>query len=257
MIKDLMTFNQSLSTPETKEFLQQYLTLGKCDLFFADKAILFEGTVERILLPIFIEKIESGSSCELSKQYISSIEVGGAYISKFKELLEFLELKALIITDIDAVDKDDNFKKIEVGHGEKYVTSNVTLKSWIPAKEKIDDLLHPDVIQESSDGRILAVYQKNINPASDPLKCGRSFEEAFIIENASYLFANKEKLLSIMNHLKGYSDSDSIYSQSYEIQNFIDRNKKKTEFAFDLLNVKKDSWKVPSYIEEGLLWLAE
>lgn len=257
IVKDLMTFNQSFTVPETKKFLQQYLTLGKCDLFFADKAILFEGTVERILLPVFIKKIESGASCKLLKQYISSIEVGGAYISKFKELLEFLELKTLIITDIDSVDKEDHFKKAEVKCGEELVTSNVTLKSWIPAKDKIDDLLHPDVIQESSDGLIRVAYQKNVNPESEPLKCGRSFEEAFIIENTSYIFSNREDILSIQNHLKVYKDSDSILSQSYEIQNFIDRNKKKTEFAFDLLNIEKDSWKVPSYIEEGLIWLAQ
>ena len=257
IVKDLMTFNQNFTVPETKKFLQQYLTLGKCDLFFADKAILFEGTVERILLPVFIKKIESRASYKLLEQYISSVEVGGAYISKFKELLEFLELKTLVITDIDSVDKEDNFKKAEVKSGEELVTSNVTLKTWIPAKDKIDDLLRPDIIQESSDGLIRTVYQKNVNPENEPLKCGRSFEEAFIIENTSYIFANKEKLLSIKNHLNVYQNSDAIYSKSYEIQDFIDRNDKKTEFAFDLLNIKKDSWKVPSYIEEGLIWLAQ
>lgn len=256
IVKDLMTFNQNITVTETKKFLQQYLTLGKCDLFFADKAILFEGTVERILLPVFIEKIESEVSCKLSEQYISSIEVGGAYISKFKELLEFLELKTLIITDIDSVDKEDHFKKAEVKCGEGLVTSNVTLKAWIPAKDKIDDLLHPDIIQESSNGLIRVVYQKNVNLESEPLKCGRSFEETFIIKNASYIFTNREVLLSIKNYLNTYRDSDSIHSQSYEIQAFIDRNDKKTEFAFDLLNIEKDSWAVPSYIEEGLTWLA-
>jgi len=104
IVKDMMEFNKKLTEKETKEFLRQYLTLGKCDLFFADKAILFEGTVERILLPVFIEKIEKeNGACKLSEQYISSIEIGGAYISKFKELLEFLGIKTLIITDIDSV----------------------------------------------------------------------------------------------------------------------------------------------------------
>ena len=145
IVKDLMDFNKKLIQNETREFLQQYLTLGKCDLFFADKAILFEGTVERILLPVFIEKIEKDDlSCALSEQYISSIEVGGAYMSKFKELLEFLDIKTLIITDIDSVAADTK-EKVKVETGKGLLTCNVALKDWIPGKEKIDDLLSTTV----------------------------------------------------------------------------------------------------------------
>jgi len=261
-VKDLMLFNEKLTENETKEFLQQYLTLGKCDLFFADKAIFFEGTVERILLPVFIEKIEKEvKSYRLSEQYISSIEVGGAYISKFRELLEFLGLKTLIITDIDSVKKDTSKKKAsycktEVKSGEQLLTSNSTLKSWIPAKDKIDDLLSKDVVNESSDGLIRVTYQHNINPKEKPLKCGRSFEEAFVIDNYKYIFSEREKLLSIENQLKAYSNEQDILESSFDIQDFIDRNNKKTEFAFDLLNVNQDTWEVPTYIKEGLLWLA-
>lgn len=260
-IKDLMLFNEALTMKETKEFLQQYLTLGKCDLFFADKAIFFEGTVERILLPVFIEKVEREiSSYNLSKQYISSIEVGGAYISKFKELLAFLGLKTLIVTDIDSVKKDTSKEKVsyckaEVKSGDDLLTSNVTLKTWIPAKDKVDDLLNKDVIKESLDGLIRVAYQKNVSSGSNPLKCGRSFEEAFIIDNYKYIFAEKDKLLSIKNHLSSYSDEQGVLDGSFEIQEFIDRNNKKTEFAFDLLNIAQDNWQVPAYIKEGLLWL--
>ena len=41
-IKDLRAGLMDESTP-TKEFLQQYMTLTRCDLFFADKAVLIEG----------------------------------------------------------------------------------------------------------------------------------------------------------------------------------------------------------------------
>jgi predicted ATP-dependent endonuclease of OLD family len=254
IVKDLMDFNKSLTEEETREFLQQYLTLGKCDLFFADKAILFEGTVERILLPVFIEKIEKDhSGCKLSEQYISSIEIGGAYMSKFKELLKFLELKTLIITDIDSVQADSTKAKVEKGKG--LLTSNVALKSWIPGKEKIDDLLCEKVTQKSDDGQICVAYQKNVALDSTTI-CGRSFEEAFIIDNPDYIFNNKEKLFSIKNHLNKYQNSSEIKTKSFDIQDFIDRNKKKTEFAFDLLSINKDGWCVPVYIKEGLIWLA-
>jgi len=147
-VKDLMYFNNKLTKSETKEFLTQYLTLGKCDLFFADKAILFEGTVERILLPIFIKKHDSeDNGHKLSEQYISAIEVGGAYAEKFKELLIFLELKTLIITDIDSVKKQTKeskttYEKTEITtEVDELRTSNTTLRRWIPAKTKISELL--------------------------------------------------------------------------------------------------------------------
>ncbi len=40
---------------EDKKFLHQYMTLTRCDLFFADKAILVEGLSERLLLPVIIK----------------------------------------------------------------------------------------------------------------------------------------------------------------------------------------------------------
>ncbi|WP_346774420.1 TOPRIM nucleotidyl transferase/hydrolase domain-containing protein [Marinitoga sp. 38H-ov] len=39
----------------------------------------------------------------LSNQYISIVEIGRAYMHKFKGLLEFLNLKTLIITDINSI----------------------------------------------------------------------------------------------------------------------------------------------------------
>lgn len=255
IVKDLMDFNEKLTEKETKEFLQQYLSLGKCDLFFADKAVFFEGTVERILLPIFIKKIESEErTYKLSEQYISSIEIGGAYISKFKELIEFLSIKTLIITDIDSVKKSDS-SKTEVKKGEGLITSNITLKDWIPGKKNIDELLSETIEKESNDRLVRVAYQKNITTNGDQLKCGRSFEEAFIIENCEYVFKNKAGLLSIANCLKEYESFDEIKTNSFVIQEYIDRNRKKTEFAFDLLNTNKDSWSVPLYIKEGLKWL--
>jgi predicted ATP-dependent endonuclease of OLD family len=41
--------------PNDRDFLQRYLKLTHCDLFFADAAILVEGNVERLLLPVMID----------------------------------------------------------------------------------------------------------------------------------------------------------------------------------------------------------
>lgn len=253
-IKDLRKFHTALSENETKQFLTQYLTLDKGDLFFADKAILFEGVVERLLMPIFIKKLSEPIQTNLSQQYISYIEVGGAYISKFKELLEFLEVKVLIITDIDSIDPNNNRKSVEVSNNDSYETSNICLKNWLPKKTKIIDLLNNTTDNEKIDKKVRVAYQTKIE--STAIKCGRSFEEAFIIENPKYIFDKKELLLSIKNELKNYGSGDEILKKSYYIHDYIDRNKKKIDFAFDLLTYQND-WNIPTYIKEGLIWLSQ
>lgn len=63
--KDLQHFYQEGQTDEQKEnlaFLQKYLKLSYCDLYFCDKAILVEGATERLLIPQMILKCaESGA----------------------------------------------------------------------------------------------------------------------------------------------------------------------------------------------------
>lgn len=88
-----------------KDFLHQYMTLTKCDLYFADKAIMVEGATERILMPRLREIVDRGldEPHKLARQYITTMEVGGAFAHLFYPLVDFLELKTLIITDLDAV----------------------------------------------------------------------------------------------------------------------------------------------------------
>lgn len=85
--------------PAERSFLERYLKLTHCDLFFADAAVLVEGNVERILLPQMISK----AAPRLQSTYLTLLEIGGAFGHKFKALIEFLGLTALIITDLDSV----------------------------------------------------------------------------------------------------------------------------------------------------------
>lgn len=248
-VKDLRKFHTGLTEPQTKKFLKQYLTLDKGDLFFADKAILFEGVTERLLMPIFIKKLDASNSAKLSEQYISYIEVGGAYMDKFKELLEFLDIRTLIITDIDSIDPSISRKAVEISSNSTYETSNVCLKNWLPKKIKIDELLSA-TDKEKTSNKIRVAYQIKID--SMELKCGRSFEEAFILDNLQYVFDNRDKLLSVSSKLLKCSTVDDIKTNSFSIVDNI----KKTDFAFDLLSNQKD-WDTPTYIKEGLVWLSQ
>lgn len=178
---------------EHRDFLQRYLKLTHCDLFFSDAAVLVEGNVERLLLPSMIEKAAKSlrSSC------ICILEVGGAFGHKFKSLIEFLGIVTLIITDVDSVsllpadhagdDEDDDELEVEVEaptaeaanefdellgdaarapaprYGKKClpsvsgaVSSNQTLVKWLPAKQTIAELFAaPDHEKETpQEGKI-------------------------------------------------------------------------------------------------------
>lgn len=85
--------------PPTSDFLERYLKLTHCDLFFADAAILVEGNVERLLMPLMIEKVAP----RLKETYLCVLEIGGAFGHRFQTLIDFLGITALIITDLDSV----------------------------------------------------------------------------------------------------------------------------------------------------------
>src|SRR6202012_4884109 len=85
--------------PSDRDFLQRYLKLTHCDLFFADAAILVEGNVERLLLPLMIEM----EAKTLRSAALSILEVGGAFGHRFRDLIHFLGITTLVITDLDSV----------------------------------------------------------------------------------------------------------------------------------------------------------
>jgi len=158
-------------------FLQRYMKLTHCDLFFADAAILVEGNVERLVLPLMI----AHGAKRLSSAYLSILEVSGAFAFRFRKLIEFLGLTTLIVTDLDSVypalpkkkeeepagdgtateaeedveEEDDDDDGDQVAEGEKKpkprskcpantpgaITANQTLRQWLPGKSLVEELL--------------------------------------------------------------------------------------------------------------------
>jgi predicted ATP-dependent endonuclease of OLD family len=165
----------------TFRFLRQYLTLHKSDLFFADKVILVEGTTERMLLPQMIRK----SAISICNEYVSILEVGGAYAHSFKEILEFINVRTLIITDIDS--SDENGTCLVSPISDNKFTTNETLKQWLPNKTTIKDLTNCTNDEKTQDN-IRVCYQTNENGF-----IGRSFEESFINANKTLLLSEFTK----------------------------------------------------------------
>lgn len=222
-----------------REFLHKYMTLTRCDLLFADRSILVEGSTERLLMPRMIEKIDEGQPDEqqLGSQYLSIIEVGGAYAHIFFNLLDFLHLRTLIITDLDTIDSTNNHRKCKVSQGTH--SSNACINNWYApdGKEKPtrDQLLQVGPGDKVSNMRRLAFQI----PHSAGDACGRSFEDAFMLANPDRFDITGDT-------------SIEREEQAWEAAKDVD----KTDFALKYA-IQETVWTTPRYIEEGLRWLAE
>jgi predicted ATP-dependent endonuclease of OLD family len=257
-INDFNNFKHKKSDTETFRFLKQYLNLHKCDIFFADKVIMVEGVTEKMLLPIMINKVAP----ELNRNYISVLEVGGAYTHKFKELLNFIKVKTLVITDIDSVQLDNNRKACRVATPNS-VTSNATLKDWLPKKVKIADLISAE-LKDKFDGKFIRVcYQ--IAENTENQYTARSLEEAIINKNLVF-FKGRFKDLNAENveiEVEVKSKFELLkkldFEDTLDLYELSPKKGEKSQFAFDLMTFKAGiediSWEVPKYIEEGLQWL--
>jgi predicted ATP-dependent endonuclease of OLD family len=237
-IKDLRT---GLSDEEeaNREFLHKYMTLTRCDLLFADRAILVEGTTERLLLPEMVRKSDDAvadADPKLGSQYLTIMEVGGAYAHRFFNLLDFLNLRTLVITDLDTIDENDNRKKRKVSAGTH--SSNACINSWYATNEE-EKPTKDNIIGKSEDEKVHGNHRIAFQiPHTDGDSCGRSFEDAFML-------ANPKKF-----DIAGASPNERE-DQAWEKAKKID----KTDFAMKYAILDTD-WTTPRYIEEGLRWLA-
>ena len=267
------------------KFLKQYLTLNRAEIFFADKAILFEGDTERILLPAMMKKIDledkDSTELPLKAQNISLLEVGN-YSHIYGKFLEFIGIKTLIITDIDSCkknNKDQEISKKNVSSDEVKnceFTSNGSLKKYFKKllnsdrKDELDILkklnsskkvlsLNDEKWESNVNGNIRVAYQINENIQNIEYY-PRSFEDAFIYCNREFF---KSNIKYMENNLKNknlykdkFIDQKTLASSVYSIANKCIESK--ASFAMDILLYSDEdfkNWNIPSYIKEGLEWL--
>lgn len=244
-IKDLGLEFSAAEVQADKEFLHKYLTLTKCDLFFADKAILIEGTTERILMPVLIEKVDAidDGSPKLSSQYITCVEIGGAYAHHFYKFLDFLELKTVIITDLDSALATHNGTKTVYTTNEVSLSSHSTnagIKNWFD-KDAEGYMAIGDCINKTSEEKInnfrRIAYQI---PETNTTCCARSFEDALMLANID-LFG-----------ITGNTDQE----RATDAFNKAPSNKEKTDFSLKYA-LEELNWVPPQYIFEALKWLSQ
>ena len=249
---------------ETKQFVTRYIRLTHCDIFFSDAVVLVEGPAEKILVPRFLVK------AGLDSYYISVIEVNGRHAHSFRKLIEKIGIATLIVTDIDATetkvgeDGKERHPSVLTAKGKGYKTGNPSIKSWLPGKEQIDDLLALDG-KEKLVNNVRIAFQTPVNIKWDNNKddltevCPYTFEDALIFTNLE-LFRQeglkKMGAITTIANLLRHSDSAN------ELQNKIFKKLEsksgfqKADFAISLLY--KDDFTdliAPVYIQEGLEWM--
>lgn len=241
--KNLNTFAQENAS--NTDFIRKYLTLTKCDLFFADKAIFVEGASERLLLPDMIDKCAKAGDFDSQKyklpaQYYALVEIGGAYAYKFIPFAEFLGIPCLILTDLDSVSgqKGENgriyYKSVRVSCGE--TTSNETLKWWVRKNKGLP---------EDDDTKITLTEITSMSPADKTRhKCHIEFQT---IEDGLCGHSLEEAIRNV--NRAHYELGDSPTEDKLEFP-----GKSKTDFALDLI-YKCEDYTIPAYIKDGLVWL--
>ncbi|MCT4618240.1 MAG: ATP-dependent endonuclease [Marinisporobacter sp.] len=276
----IKNFHNELSLKYTEatefQFIKQYLSIEAAELFFANKIIFIEGTSENMLMPYFISKFdeinikleeervknkqkEEFEYKPLASQNISILQVG-ANAKVFRHFLEFLDIKTLVITDIDTTKLDisatgrKSYPACAVNDS-PVSTSNETIKYYFNAPsftEKRSDydewfkkIINLDIQGVSNNVKVF--YQKEEDGYH-----ARSFEDSFIKKNYDLLRSNIE-------NIRGLKCKDKLESETdvYELTKAI--IDKKSDFAASLLFLvhTDDSveWKTPSYIKEGLEWI--
>jgi predicted ATP-dependent endonuclease of OLD family len=286
-VLNLSVFHEA-TDPEAREFLERYMKLTHCDLFFADAAVLVEGNVERLLMPQMIEKAAEG----LKAACLSILEVGGAFGYRFRNLIEFLGLTTLIVTDIDSVmpsppppagqtpdqaaaeaeaeDADDDEDDAGVPKAGSAcpvsqadaVTSNQTLIQWLPGCTTIAALLaatpdqrtQPPTAGSAAFVRVAYQGSSSITWRGTTLSlAGRTLEEAFALENLVWCQAPAQKDIQLRIPRNDTKDLAAVAAAIHKRVKGC--SFKKTDFALALLTRDPGTWIVPKYIADGLKWL--
>lgn len=249
----------------TDKFVTRYLQTTHCDLFFADAAILVEGTAEKMLVPHFIRN----KFPELNQRYITLLEINGSHAHRLQPLIDKLCLTTLIITDIDPVSADGHHSSVEPKRNAGILCGNDTIKSWLPKKNLFDDLLNLDATNKEVQSNtpyfhaVRVAYQTPIRldykKEEHVEAIASTLEDALVYSNIA-LFNDIKDGVGLIKTCHDLVCNRSSFAELHEdIFNELHKtNVKKAEFALDLIySQEPERVVVPEYISEGLKWLEQ
>jgi predicted ATP-dependent endonuclease of OLD family len=214
-----------------------------------------------MLVPHFIRKHFK----KLSQCYITLLEIGGSHAHRLRELIEHLGLITLVITDLDAAEPTGKMPATQPARGLEQVTRNATLKTWLPKKVGLDQLLDTSVADKTEQYdpffSIRVAYQCPVDvqfdETNDPVEAlSNTFEDALIFENLP-IFKNLDGD-GLIKKFKDVIGKNKTPSDLGKDMFGILKTGKKAEFALELLDLQEsEALQVPTYIKEGLDWLQD
>ncbi len=250
---------------KTDKFVTRYLQTTHCDLFFADAAILVEGSAELMLLPHFIRNKYPG----LYQRYISILGISGRHSHRLGPLIEKLCLPTLVIADLDSAQKEGHHKAVRPERGKGLISGNYTIYKWLIQKSNLDELLElpfkgKETIKKTPyEFPIRVAYQTPVTVnynEKDNEALSSTFEDCLVYTN--YQTFKDLSLEDSGNLVKKISDKINTSNTFDEFVNGIydtlrnGKSDQKAEFALDLIYaIDPDELTVPTYIDEGLNWL--
>jgi putative ATP-dependent endonuclease of the OLD family len=249
--------NSFINLPNVdRKFYEKFFQFSMVDMVFADKLILFEGDAERLLFKYLISNVEKYKN--LASQYISYIQVGGAYAHKYIDIINFLEIKTLIFTDIDYEYKKEDIEK-DAGLILKEIKGRKTTNETI--KEIVGESIISKVFIKAKETQGLFLKNKGICTKfqTDTDGYARTLEDAILHKLLN--FENVFSKVSKSEFEKIISDKRLLIANTSKsetsLRDRIDKLKNKTDSMYALIESGNIYYAVPNYIEEGLDWLKD
>lgn len=240
---------------ELINFFDWFFEIGYSEIVFADKAILYEGDTERLL----IKKLLTEERYEkLSQQYIAFIQVGGAYAYNYRKLINLLGIKTLVVTDLDYNINCTAMNEILASE-----ITNSTIKNFynesMKRKPKVKQLYR----WKDAGKNILDNYLIYIAYQTDRDNFARTLEEAMLgkyfgintevkIKRSEWIKKRAESALkyAIPNNRKDEQDSE------FSLRDILKSTSgEKTDFMYSVILNQLVNDMEPNYISEGLEWL--
>lgn len=252
---DLHKFHDMLQTDENSELLEFYdwfYTINFPDIVFADKIILYEGDTERMLIKHILQLPEFEA---LRNQYVSFVQVGGAYGYKYCPIIDFLGIKSVIITDLDYHKAALTVRKVLASHSTNstikqfsdsvFAIPSPTVRTLYAWKAQFGPIIKNNTIY-------LAFQDKNDGLA-------RTLEEAMLAKRYQVTVLENQT----QNVWKKRRKDDGLKfviprSAECNIRSIVSHmSESKTDFMYSVILGNLSEAMLPNYIKEALLWLMQ
>lgn len=258
---------------QTRTFAERYFQVQHTDLLFADAAIFVEGTAERMLVPLFIER----RFPKLAKKYVSYLDIGGSHAHRLRPLIERLGIPTAVVTDLDPVVPTKNSKgrivraAVHIAGQANLECGNDTLTSWHPALADFQEYGKPTAahLEWNSDSGVKVRFAWQLPIAAASNQWPSSFEDALILSNIDWFKALDEEKDTVSGKKKAHRgtlgkviglvlDHPDHSELLGELHAILRGNFSKGDFAatlFERLNAGQEL-ECPAYIADALAWLS-